>query len=81
MKKLIKRPERGPVPIAKTIVDLNTDVDVLTRRIGEVAESAATVEDLANAGIVTRATDGSLTANPQAVGGPQGLYDFLKGYQ
>lgn len=76
----VKRPERGPVPMARTLVDLNSDVDVLQRRIGEQDESAATVGDLTSVGIVQRATDGSIIATPKAIGGPQGLYDFLKGY-
>jgi len=65
--------------MARTIVDLNSDVDVLQRRIGDGTESATTVEDLAKAGIITRASDGSITARPKAIGGPQGLYDFLRG--
>lgn len=76
----LRTPERGPVPMARTLVDLNSDVDVLQRRIGEQGESAATVGDLAGVGIVQRATDGSIIATPKSIGGPQGLYDFLKGY-
>jgi len=79
-RKGLKRPERGPIPMARTLVDLNSDVDVLQRHIGEQSESAATVGDLASVGIVQRATDGSIIATPKSIGGPQGLYDFLKGY-
>lgn len=77
----LRKPERGPIPMARTLVDLNSDVDVLQRHVGEQGESAATVEDLASVGLVQRATDGSIIATPKAIGGPQGLYDFLKGYK
>lgn len=77
----LRKPERGPMPMARTLVDLNSDVDVLQRRVGEQSESAATVGDLASVGIVQRATDGSIIATPKAIGGPQSLYDFLKGYK
>lgn len=76
----LKKPERGPIPVARTLVDLNTDVDVLQRRVGEQGESAATVEDLSRVGLIQRATDGSIISEPKNIGGPQGLYDFLKGY-
>jgi hypothetical protein len=66
--------------MARTLVDLNSDVDVLQRRIGVDTQSAATVEDLANVGLVKRASDGTIVATTRAVGGPQGLYDFLKGF-
>jgi hypothetical protein len=56
-------------------------VDILQRRIGELGESATTVDDLATAGVVQRASDGSLVTTPVQIGGPQGLYDFLKGYK
>lgn len=77
----MKRPERGPIPMARTLVDLNSDVDVLQRRVGEQSDSAATVGDLSGVGLVQRASDGSIVATPKAIGGPQGLYDFLKGYR
>jgi hypothetical protein len=81
MSKVPKRPERGPIPVARTQVDLNTDVDILQRRIGELGESATTVDDLATAGVVQRASDGSLVTSTIQIGGPQGLYDFLKGFK
>ena len=77
----LKRPERGPVPMARTLVDLNSDVDVLQRHVGEQGESAATVGDLARVGLVQQATDGSIISTPKTTGGPQGLYDFLKGFR
>ena len=78
----LDRPERGPIPVAKTIVDLHTDVEILQRRVGERGESAATVGDLASVGLVRQADDGSVISTPtQTGGGPQGLYDFLKGYK
>jgi hypothetical protein len=76
----VARPERGPVPMSRSLVDLNSDVDVLQRRIGEQQDSAATIEDLAKVGIVRQATDGSIIATPKNIGGPQALYDYLKGF-
>lgn len=76
----LRKPDRGPIPMARTLVDLNSDVDVLQRRAGEWGDSAATVEDLSRVGVLQQATDGSIIAEPKNVGGPQGLYDFLKGY-
>ena len=75
----MKRPERGPIPMARSMVDLNSDVDVIQRRIGDEEDSAATVGDLTSTGVVTRAADGTIIANSKPVGGPQGLYDFLRG--
>jgi hypothetical protein len=66
--------------MARTIVDLNSDVDVLQRRIGDAAESATTVEDLANVNLIKRASDGTIVTSTIQTGGPQGLYDFLKGF-
>jgi hypothetical protein len=76
----LRRPERGPIPVTRSLVDLNSDVDVLQRRIGDQQDSAATIEDLASVGIVQQATDGSIIATPKNVGGPQNLYNFLKGF-
>jgi hypothetical protein len=76
----MRKPRRGPPPIARTDVDLNSDVDILQRRIGDGEESATTVQDLKSAGVVTQTSDGSLAVTKTAVGGPQGLYDYLKGF-
>ena len=82
MSKGLRKPERGPTPVTKTVVDLNTDVEILQRRIGERGESATTVSDLASVGLVRQADDGSVIASPvQIGGGPQALYNFLKGFK
>jgi hypothetical protein len=76
----LREARRGPKPIARTAEDLNSDVDVLQRRVGEATESAATVGDLSRAGIITQTSDGSYTANRNAIAGTQGLYEFLKDF-
>jgi hypothetical protein len=76
-KKGMKKPERGPIPMARSMIDLNSDVDILQRRIGEVDDSSTTVEDLTRAGVVKKDADGGIVANSKPLGGPQGLYDFL----
>jgi hypothetical protein len=63
------------------MVDLNNDVDVLQRRVGDEADSATTVEDLARVNLVKRASDGTIVSSTLTIGGPQGLYDFLKGFK
>jgi hypothetical protein len=82
MNKGMQKPIRGPVPVTKTEEDLHADVEILQRRIGERGDSATTVSDLASVGLVRQAEDGSVIATPvQTGGGPQGLYDFLKGFK
>jgi hypothetical protein len=76
----LKRPERGPIPMSRTLLDLNSDVEVLQRRIGERSESATTVGDLGSVGLITQATDGSLVASRTVIDGPQNLYNFLKDF-
>jgi hypothetical protein len=80
-KPMFSRPERGPIPMARTLVDLNSDVDVLQRRIGERGESAATVGELGSVGLVSQATDGSIVATKTIIDGPQNLYNFLKDFK
>ena len=81
MKKTVtmRTPARGPTPVDRNQVTLNSDVDVLQRRLGTTEESAATIEDLDAAGVITKASDGTFVAKPVSVGGPQSLYNFLKG--
>jgi hypothetical protein len=67
--------------MARTLTDLNNDVDVLQRRLGEQEESAATIEDLEDVGLVTKASDGTVVAAVKEIGGAQALQDFVKGYQ
>jgi hypothetical protein len=74
-------PERGPTPVDRNPVNLNTDVDVLQRRLGTTEESAATIEDLSDAGVITKTSDGSYAVKPVVVDGPQSLYNFLKGFK
>jgi hypothetical protein len=76
----MKRPERGPIPVDRSLVTLNADVDVLQRRLGTTEESAATIEDLSDAGVITKTSDGSFSNDPVKVSGPQSLYNFLKGF-
>lgn len=76
----MKTPGRGPVPVDRNPVTLNADVDVLQRRLGTTEESAATIEDLSEAGVITKTSDGSFSNNPVNVAGPQSLYNFLKGF-
>ncbi len=80
MSKIINKPRRGPLPKARTDVDLNSDVDVLQRHIGEVGESATTVDDLQGVGLVTQTSDGSYAADRKIISGPQGLYDYLDNF-
>ena len=77
---IMSRPDRGPVPVDRNDMTLNADVDILQRRLGTAEESAATIEDLSEAGVVTKTSDGTFSTAPVKVGGPQSLYNFLKGF-
>lgn len=77
----MRRPDRGPTPVAKTPVDQNTDVDILLRRIGRDEKSAVVIDDLEAAGLVTRTSEGTLAATKTVIDGPQNLYNFLKRYR
>jgi hypothetical protein len=79
-KVIMSRPGRGPTPVDRNDITLNADVDILQRRLGTPEESAATIADLSDAGVITKTSDGTFAVTPVKVNGPQSLYNFLKGH-
>lgn len=82
MNKNILNVRRGESPLtARTRDSLDEDVAVLQRRIGKQTDSAATVEDLKDLGLVVETSQGTVASSVPSILGAQSLFNFIRKFK
>ena len=77
---ILSKGRGSAVPAVRSVADVDTDLDKLQRLLGSAEQSAATLQDLKDAGVLVEA-DGKLVSSTLNVSGVQKLQTFLKGYK